>query len=84
MTPRIPLVIYLVVHALSFVASCILGPLRGHSFAVSALGGFALGPLNLLLIAFLSPPARMCRCPACGIALPPGTRSCPRCVKNPG
>ncbi len=49
--------IYLAVYALSFVLSCILGPRRGHSLPVSVLGGLALGPLNLLLIWLLDPPA---------------------------
>ena len=49
--------IFLVVYALSFVLSCILGPRRGHSVPVSVLGGLALGPLNLILIWLLDPPA---------------------------
>ncbi len=81
MSPRIPLVVYLIVHLVSFLLSCVLGPLRGHSFLVSALGGLALGPLNLLLIGLLTPPARAGACPACGAQLPqPGT-PCSRCGK---
>jgi hypothetical protein len=70
--------IYLAVHLASFVLSCVLGPLRGHDLAISALGGFALGPLNLLLLVLLPPRRRGGRCPSCGSPLPPGA-VCERC-----
>lgn len=50
--------IYLVVHFLSFLLSCFLGPRRGHGLLVSAFGGFVLGPANLILIYLLTPSSR--------------------------
>jgi hypothetical protein len=50
--------IYLAIYAVSFILSCVLGPRRGHSRVISALGGFALGPFNLLLIWLVQPPGR--------------------------
>jgi hypothetical protein len=58
MTRLLGLRIALAVHAASFVLSCILGPLRGHGLLISAFGGFALGPLNLILIFTLEPPRK--------------------------
>ncbi len=57
--------IYLGVYLVSLALSCVLGPRRGHSLFVSALGGFVLGPLNLLLIFLLEPPARGRKRPSC-------------------
>jgi hypothetical protein len=74
--------IYLVVHLVSFLVSCVLGPRRGHPLAISALGGFALGPLNLLLIWLLAPAPRPGRCPSCAAFLQTGTTTCPRCGKQ--
>jgi hypothetical protein len=73
--------IYLVVHVVSFLLSCVLGPRRGHSFVVSAVGGLALGPLNLLLIFLLSPSPRPGRCPSCAAFLEAGATACGRCGK---
>jgi hypothetical protein len=71
--------IYLAIHLVSFAVSCVLGPLRGHDVAISALGGLALGPLNLLLLLLLPPRRRPGKCPACAAPLPPGAARCERC-----
>jgi hypothetical protein len=71
--------IYLAIHLASFVLSCVLGPLRGHPLIISALGGLALGPLNLVLICLLTPPPRAGRCRSCTAPLAPGATACPRC-----
>jgi hypothetical protein len=73
--------IYLAVHLASFLVSCVLGPLRGHRLSISALGGLALGPLNLLLICLLAPAPRPPRCSSCAAFLPPASTTCPRCGK---
>jgi hypothetical protein len=75
--------IYLAIHLASFALSCVLGPLRGHDLAISALGGLALGPLNLLLLVLLPPRRRAGKCPACGAPLPPGAAHCERCGPAP-
>ena len=71
--------IYLAIHLASFALSCVLGPLRGHDLAISALGGLALGPLNLLLLVLLPPRPRAGKCPSCGAPVRPGAASCARC-----
>ena len=75
--------IYLAIHLASFALSCVLGPLRGHDLAISALGGLALGPLNLLLLLLLPPRRRPGKCPSCGAPLAQGGALCERCGRAP-
>src|SRR5207237_720185 len=81
MAPRMPLVVYLAVHLTSFLLSCVLGPLRGHPLAVSALGGPAPGPPNLLLIGLLTLPQRPDRVP--GLSPGPATAEAPPEPEDP-
>jgi hypothetical protein len=71
--------IYLAIHLASFVVSCVLGPLRGQDLAISALGGLALGPLNVVLLLLLPPRRRAGKCPSCAGPLPRGAAVCDRC-----